>query len=122
MTCWAAAGEAIAAANTATAPKSLKCDMTLLRVARSGIRVEHRDRRIARSNKREGSGRAVVPGLAALFFGQMNAVDAHAALNRLDHVIDRQAGDRHRGQRLHLDAGRAENLYGRADDTARQFF
>ena len=40
----------------------------------------------------------------------MKAFDANAALDRLDHVVDRQTRDRHRGQRLHLDAGRAGDL------------
>src|SRR5580704_4801077 len=36
---------------------------------------------------------AIMPGLAALFFNEMNGLDAHAALRRLDHVVDRQARD-----------------------------
>jgi len=33
---------------------------------------------------------------------QADALDAHAALDRLDHVVDRQAGHGDRGQRFHL--------------------
>src|SRR5512143_2494949 len=43
--------------------------------------------------------RAVVAGLAAALLQQADALDAHAALDRLDHVVDGQAGDRHRGER-----------------------
>ncbi len=50
----------------------------------------------------------------------MDAFDGHAALHRLDHVIDRQAGDRYRGQRFHLHAGLAGNLDRGAHDQAGQ--
>ena len=50
----------------------------------------------------------------------MNAVDRHGFLDRLHHVIDRQAGDRHGGQRLHLDPGLAAGLDGGLDDHPRQ--
>ena len=61
-----------------------------------------------------------MPGLAALFLNEMNAFDADAALGRLDHVVDREARDRHRGQRLHLDTGWARDLDGSANDAAGQ--
>src|SRR6476661_6375117 len=56
----------------------------------------------------------VVAGLAAALFHQMDVLDAHAALDRLDHVVDGEAGDRGRHQGLHLDAGLAGDLHGRA--------
>jgi hypothetical protein len=61
-----------------------------------------------------------VAGIAADLLDQVNAFDADAALDRLDHVVDRQARDRDRGQRLHLDAGRARHLDAGADDAAGQ--
>src|SRR6266481_3317099 len=69
---------------------------------------------------RSPSSGAIVPGLAALFLNEMNAFDADAALDRLDHVVDREARDRRRGQRLHLDAGWARDLDGSANDAAGQ--
>src|SRR5665647_2178658 len=36
--------------------------------------------------------------------GDADALKAHVAIDRLQHVIERQAGDRHGGQRFHLDA------------------
>ena len=44
---------------------------------------------------------------AAALFQQGDAFDHHAAIRRLQHVVDGQAGDRHRRQRLHLHAGLA---------------
>ena len=64
--------------------------------------------------------RPVDARLAAALFDQMNALDAHAALGRLHHVVDREARDRHGGERLHLDAGLAFELAGRAHDQARE--
>src|SRR5690242_13755003 len=63
---------------------------------------------------------AEVAGLAAALLEQMNAVDGHAALDRLHHVVDGEAGDRDRGERFHLDAGLAFDLDGRAHDEPRQ--
>src|SRR5581483_10188689 len=57
---------------------------------------------------------AVTAGLAAALLDQADALDAHAALDRLGHVVDGQAGDRHGGERLHLHAGRTRHLGGRA--------
>src|SRR5262249_59554140 len=44
--------------------------------------------------------RAIAAGLAAALLDQPDAFDAHAALDRLRHVVDRQARGRHGGQRL----------------------
>ena len=49
-------------------------------------------------------------GLAARFFEQAHAFDAHRAIDRLAHVVDRQQARRGRGQRLHLDAGASERF------------
>ena len=60
-----------------------------------------------------GAGPALVGGpvpLAALAAGlrdQPDRPDLDAPLDALDHVVDRERGDRRRRQRLHLDAGRA---------------
>ena len=58
---------------------------------------------------------AIVTGFAALLFDQADAVDHHAALDRLDHVVDGQARDRDGGQRLHFDAGLAGDRHGGAE-------
>src|SRR5262245_1685808 len=63
--------------------------------------------------------RAIVAGLAAGFFQELDALDAHATFHALHHVVDGQAGDRNRGERLHLDAGLAGDLHGRAHHQAR---
>src|SRR4051794_3738089 len=63
---------------------------------------------------------AVVARLAALLFNQVDALDAHTALHRLDHVVDGEAGDRHSRKRLHLNSGRTRYLHAGADETARQ--
>jgi len=52
----------------------------------------------------------------------LNALDADAALYRLDHVVDRQTRDRHGGQRLHLDTGRAGDLHRGAHNAAGEVF
>src|SRR6201995_2970668 len=75
------------------------------RIAWSSPRMNHAGVRTA------GSG-PIMPRFAPRFLNEMNAFDAHAALGRLDHVVDGEAGDRHRCQRLHLDAGRARHLDG----------
>src|SRR5262249_35143441 len=46
--------------------------------------------------------------------------DAHAALDRLDHVVDGETGDRHGGERLHFDTGAPAHLHGGADLEARR--
>ena len=51
--------------------------------------------------------RLEAPGLAAVLERQTRIADHHAAVDRLQHVVDGQRRDRDRGQRLHLDAGRA---------------
>ena len=45
---------------------------------------------------------------AAAFLDQPDLLDAHAPVDRLGHVVDREAGDGDGGQRLHLDAGRPQ--------------
>src|ERR1700693_903302 len=65
---------------------------------------------------------AKMAGLAAALLDQMDALDAHVALDRLHHVVDREAGDRYRGQRLHLDAGLAGDLDGRPHGQAGRLF
>ena len=53
-------------------------------------------------------GRSVpLAALAAGLRHEPDRSDLHAALDALDHVVDRQRGHGRRGQRLHLDAGRA---------------
>jgi len=41
-------------------------------------------------------GGAIVSGLAAFFLDEVDALDATAALHRLDHVVDRKTRNRHR--------------------------
>src|SRR5262245_24635800 len=56
--------------------------------------------------------------LAAALLDEPDRLDAHAALERLGHVVDGEAGDRHRRERLHLDAGASGHLGGGADGEA----
>src|SRR6266852_6027796 len=42
---------------------------------------------------------------AAGFFQKSDALDPHATLDRLHHVVDGETRDRYGGERLHLDAG-----------------
>src|SRR5882757_5912516 len=56
---------------------------------------------------------AVHARFAAAFLDEMNALDAHAALGRLHHVVAGQARDRNGSQRFHLDAGLTFKLAGR---------
>src|SRR6202162_849900 len=65
---------------------------------------------------------AKMAGLAAALLDQMDAFDAHVALDRLHHVRYREAGERYRGQRLHLDAGLAGDLDGRPHGQAGRLF
>src|SRR5689334_20903431 len=58
--------------------------------------------------------------LATALLHEVDVLDAHAALGRLHHVVDRETRDRDRGQRLHLDTGLAFELAGRANDQAGQ--
>ena len=53
----------------------------------------------------------VVARVAAALGDEADAFDAHGPVDRLDHVVDRQAGDRDGGERLHLDAGLARHLH-----------
>src|SRR4051812_44577463 len=104
----------------ASAPKSLKWGMTFPRLAWLRMNVEHRVEEVRRSNRRDGSACPVMPGFAALFFDQPDGVDPHSAFDGLDHVVDGETGDGDRGQRFHLDPGRAGDLDGGADGAARQ--
>src|ERR1043166_9318696 len=61
-----------------------------------------------------------ITGLAAALFDQADALDAHAALDRFDHVVDRQTRDGGRGERLHLVSGPAGDADGCAHDDARE--
>src|SRR5262245_63334080 len=58
--------------------------------------------------------------LAAALLEEADALDAHAALERLHHVVDGQAGDRDRGQRLHLDPSWSADLDARTHPEARR--
>ena len=64
---------------------------------------------------------AAGPGarFSAAFLDQPHVDDAHAAVDRLAHVVDGERGDGHGGQRLHLDAGAIERAHGRQDFDAR---
>src|SRR6476469_3482712 len=50
---------------------------------------------------------AKMAAAAAALLDEPDAFDAHAAVDRLHHVVDGQAGNCHGGERLHLDAGLA---------------
>src|SRR6202035_2710232 len=63
---------------------------------------------------------AKMAAAAAAFLDQPDALDAHAAVDRLHHVIDGEAGDRYGGQRFHLDAGLAGHFCARRDANAGQ--
>ena len=60
---------------------------------------------MARARPRQSLGLEVA-GLAAGLVDEADVRDAHAAVHRLAHVVDRQGGDADGGQRLHLHAGR----------------
>ena len=79
-----------------------------------------RDRHQAPSVHCASLGARQCAGLAAALLDQPDALDAHAAIDRLGHVVDRQAGDRDGGQRLHLDAGLSARLGLGAHDEAGQ--
>ena len=64
---------------------------------------------------------AVMAAAAATLLDQPDAFNAHAALYGFHHVVDVQARDRDRGQRLHLDAGWSGNLDLRPDIDAGGF-
>src|ERR1700694_463850 len=65
-------------------------------------------------------GRLVDARLAAALLEEPDRLDAHAAFERLGHVVDRETGDRDRGERLHLHAGPSGHLGGGANDQAGQ--
>src|SRR5690349_10297585 len=54
---------------------------------------------------------AIGARFAAALLDEADALDAHAAFDRLHHIVDGEAGDRHRGQRLHLDPGLSGDLH-----------
>src|SRR5437899_13050257 len=64
------------------------------------------------------SWRAVYPGFPADLLDEPDVREARAALDRLQHVVEREPRDRDRGQRLHLDTrlgrGRDRRLDGDA--------
>src|SRR3954454_2969282 len=53
----------------------------------------------------KGSVAVPVTRLASRLVQQRDALDRHALLDALDHVVDGERGDARGGQRLHLDAG-----------------
>src|SRR5262249_44817561 len=56
--------------------------------------------------------------LATALLEEADTLNAHAAFERLHHVVDGQAGDGDRGQRFHLDPGRSGDLDARAPPEA----
>src|SRR5947209_2487809 len=52
---------------------------------------------------------------AAALLPQPDALDAHNTVHGLAHVVDGEGGDADGGQRLHLDAGAAEDAHGGLD-------
>ena len=59
-----------------------------------------------------GPGGDPLPGFAARFLEQAQVLDAHAAVDRLAHIVNGQQANRGCGQRLHFDAGPAMALGG----------
>src|ERR1700736_3845020 len=57
-------------------------------------------------------GRLGDAGRAAALLDEPDPLDAHAAFECLGHVVDREAGDRDRGERLHLYPGSPGHLGG----------
>jgi len=57
---------------------------------------------------------------AAALLQEPDALDAHAAVHRFHHVIDREAGNRDGGERLHLDSGWSGDFDARGDGNPRQ--
>src|SRR5262249_5249068 len=72
------------------------------------------------SNAMSVLGRLIEARLAAALLDKPDRLDAHAALERLGHVVDCEAGDRHRRERLHLDAGAARHFGGGPNGEAGQ--
>src|SRR5476649_594977 len=64
--------------------------------------------------------RVKIAGLAAAFRQQADALDVHAFFDRLGHVVDGEARDRHGNERFHLDAGLSGHLYRRLHQEAGQ--
>src|SRR5208282_1293284 len=63
---------------------------------------------------------AIMTAATAAFLDQPDALDAHAAFDRLHHVIDGQAGDGDGGEGFHLDAGLSRDFDPRPDLNAGQ--
>ena len=87
--------------------REIRGEHAAVRPSASGTRLGRqrlaRLRARARAPPRPGSSatgsrprRAIVARFAAALFDQTNALDAHAALDRLHHVVDGEAGDRRR--------------------------
>src|SRR5579859_4611413 len=53
------------------------------------------------------------PAAAAALLFQPDALDRHNTIDSLAHVVDGQGGDADGGEGFHLDAGAAEDAYGR---------
>src|SRR6266508_5840556 len=63
----------------------------------------------------EGQRAAVHPRAAAGLLPQRELADGHRAVDGFAHVVDRQRGDRARGQRLHLDTRAVDGVDLRLD-------
>ena len=72
---------------------------------------EHPAERFLDGKQAHASRGLVVARVAAALGDEPDAFDAHGPVDRLDHVVDRQAGDRDGGEGLHLDAGLARHLH-----------
>ena len=75
---------------------------------------------IAKSRSAQPLSAEIIARFAAGLFGQHDLLDPHGAVDGLEHVVDGEAGDGYGGQRLHLDAGFAQNLGRRGDAQAGQ--
>ena len=59
--------------------------------------------------------RPEVAAAAAALFHEADLADDHRLVDRLDHVVDGQRGDRHGVERFHLDAGLRRRPHARFD-------
>src|ERR1700692_3336582 len=111
------------ASGAASAPKGEASRSTRASASATGINATARSPK-ARERPRRVAGSAILgpiaPRFAAALLDQANALDAHAALDRLHPVVDGEAGDRHRGEGLHLDTGLTGHMGGGAHDEAGQ--
>ena len=64
----------------------------------------------------------IIARSAAMLFREHDAFDHHAAVRRLQHVIDGQAGHRHRHQGFHFDTGLGRGFGPRCHRQRRGFF